>query len=42
METNDRQSRYIRSRCYVRRNKQGRKTCALWGITKYHRMYNVI
>ena len=36
-------SSYIRGRrSYVRRIKQGRKTRALWGISWYHRMYNVI
>jgi len=35
--------RYIRSRrSYVFRTKQDRKTRPLWGISWYHRMYNVI
>jgi hypothetical protein len=40
--TDEWQCRYIRDKCsYVCRTKQGRKTRALWGISWYHRVYNV-
>jgi len=40
--TDDGQYFYIRGTwSYVRCTKQGRKTCALWGISLYHKMCNV-
>ena len=41
--TDDWQSHNIWGRCsYISCTRQGRKTCALWWISWYHRMYKVI